>query len=112
MTGGPAAPAVVCRAKEGKTPVEWQADQFSARLLMPAAIVRSTVRSLRGAESVAWEGLAAVRQAGVLDPRLRSFADDVIDEGAFRNVSNEAMCYRLFDLNLVEDAEAARSRLL
>jgi Zn-dependent peptidase ImmA (M78 family) len=110
--GASPAPAVVCRAKDGKVPAEWQADQFAARLLMPAATVRSATRSICGARKPAWEGLDARRKAGILDPQLRSFADDVIAEGGFLNVSNEAMCYRLLDLDLVEDAATTLARLL
>lgn len=106
------APPVVCRAKEGKAPAEWQADQFAARLLMPATAVRTAVRTLCGDGKPAWKGLGEQRKAGILDPRLRSFADDVIAAGHFRNVSNEAMCYRLFDLDLVEDTATAHARLL
>jgi hypothetical protein len=110
--GARPAPAVVCRSKEGKAPAEWQADQFAARLLMPTSNIRSTVRALCGETQLAWEGLDASRKIRVLDPGLRSFADDVIAEGGFLNVSNEAMCYRLLDLDLVVDQARAQQRLL
>src|SRR5512132_2870352 len=84
--------AIVCRAKDRKSPAEWQADQFAARLLMPASHVRDVVQSVSGNIPPVWAGLDASRKAGVLDSRLRSFAGDVIGAGAFSNVSNEAMC--------------------
>jgi hypothetical protein len=103
QTGAKPAAAIVCRARDRKSPAEWQADQFAARLLMPVADVRDSVRKVSGGKPPAWEGLNANRKAGALDPRLRSFARDVIAAGDFSNVSNEAMCYRLFELKLVAD---------
>ncbi len=101
--GAKPAAAIVCRAKNRKSPAEWQADQFAARLLMPASHVRDAVQSVSGNIPAAWAGLDASRKAGILDSRLRSFAGDVIGAGDFSNVSNEAMCYRLLDLKLVSD---------
>ena len=57
------------------------------------------------------DGHCKLREAGVLDPRLRTLADQVKDQGGFSNVSNQAMCYRLLDLKLVEDAKEAAGRL-
>ena len=97
------AAAIVCRAQDRKSPAEWQADQFAARLLMPASHVRAAAQRASGSILASWHGLNASRKAGILDPRLRSFAGDVIGAGDFSNVSNEAMCYRLLDLKLVSD---------
>jgi hypothetical protein len=47
----------------------------------------------------------------VFDPELRDYAAEVIHEGQFTNVSNEAMRYRLVDLNLVRDGQEAQGRL-
>jgi Zn-dependent peptidase ImmA (M78 family) len=104
-------PAVVCRAKERKTPAEWQADQFAARLLMPTAAVRATTLRICNAKPPVWDGPADSRKTGVPDARLRAFAGDVIAEGGFLNVSNEAMCYRLLDLKLVKDKSQATAEL-
>lgn len=109
--GGPPVAAVVCRAKERKAPAEWQADQFAARLLMPATFVNAAVRAISGESTPAWDGIDERRKAGVLDTRLRSFADDVMLQGGFKNVSNEAMCYRLLDLKLVKDRSQAMMEL-
>ena len=110
--GAVAGPAIVCRSNERKAPVEWQADQFAARLLMPAKAVRSTARHLFGDDMPVIEGLGASRKTGALTPSLRSLADDMIAAGNFSNVSNEAMCYRLLELKLVLDAEESRARLI
>jgi len=109
--GATATPAMVCRSREKKAPAEWQVDQFAARLLMPAGAMRSASHGVFGEDRPVIEGLETSRSAGELPSELRSLADDVIVGGGFSNVSNEAMCYRLLDLKLVEDAEASRSRL-
>ena len=105
-------PAIVCRAREKKAPAEWQADQFAARLLMPASDMRAVARALHGDDPPAIDGLEASRRAGQLDAELRALADGVIADGKFTNVSNEAMCYRLLDLKLVVDKAMRQGRLL
>ena len=104
-------PALVCRTQAKKQPAEWQADQFAARILMPADVVRATALAVVNGDIPALDGLDDSRKAGVLDSRLRTLADQVKDEGGFSNVSNQAMCYRLLDLKLVEDAKDAAGRL-
>lgn len=105
-------PAIVCRSRAYKQPAEWQADQFAARLLMPASDVRAVMRVLHGDDAATVRGLEASRKAGELDAQLRGLADGVIGDGKFTNVSNEAMCYRLLDLKLVVDAAHHQPRLL
>ncbi|MBM4183429.1 MAG: hypothetical protein FJ207_04285 [Gemmatimonadetes bacterium] len=91
---------------------EWQADRFAAALLMPAADVRATVRALCGDTLPTWEDVEAKRKARVLDEKLRDLATEVMAKGNFTNVSNEAMRYRLLDLNLVLDASNPQRSLL
>lgn len=105
-------PAIVCRSQASKQPAEWQADQFAARVLMPASDVRAVVRAIHGDGPLALAGLDAGREAKQLVPELRAIADGVMADGKFTNVSNEAMSYRLLDLKLVADANAAQRRLL
>ncbi len=110
--GDQPAPAIVCRAQARKQPAEWQADQFAARLLMPASDMRAVMQNLHGDDlPLALDGLEASRKAGGLDSRLRELAGRVIVEGKFANVSNEAMCYRLLDLKLVADRAHVTARL-
>ena len=104
-------PGLVCRTKTKKQPAEYQADQFAARILMPADAVRTAAMAVCGDDIPAWDGLNDSRKAGSLDSRLRVLADQVKDQGGFTNVSNQAMCYRLLDLKLVEDAKDAAGRL-
>lgn len=110
--GAAATPALVCRTSERRNAAEWQADRFAACLLMSSHTMRATGRRLLGEQAIAAvEGLDQSRCAGQLQQLLRQLADDFIDYGKFTNVSNEAMCYRLLDLGLVEDASTHRQRL-
>ena len=104
-------PAIVCRSGAREQPAEWQANQFAARLLMPASDVCAVMRALHGDDPPGLAGLDAGRKAKQLVPELRAIADGVIAGGKFTNVSNEAMCYRLLDLKLAVDKREAQSRL-
>lgn len=44
----PSEPSVVCRTGSRKPPIEWQADAFSARLLMPAGMVTRAWSEAKG----------------------------------------------------------------
>lgn len=110
--GAKPTPAIVCRATQRKASGEWQADQFAARILMPAKAVRRTVGDLCPEGPPAFDGLEATRKSGGLVPDLRWFAGEVIEAGGFANVSNEAMCYRLLELKLVTDTAPTQSELL
>jgi hypothetical protein len=79
---------------------------------MPAADVRATVRALCGDTLPTWEDVEEKRKARVLDEKLRDLATEVMTKGNFTNVSNEAMRYRLLDLNLVLDASNPQRSLL
>jgi hypothetical protein len=102
---GPAsdAPAFVCRTSEKKAPAEWQADQFAARLLMPSRLVREAFVAQCGTAAIEIEGFSMRRGDVDVLARWREVATTVIDAGKFTNVSNEAMRYRLSDLQLVRD---------
>lgn len=102
--GGSAVPAVVCRNSK-KDRAEHQADGFASRLLMPRGAILDTVKELCGPRPPAWSGLKKHLDARTVDPRLRTFASSVIDQGNFSNVSNEAMRIRLVQLGVVRDAD-------
>lgn len=108
----PEQPAIVCRKQHRKASAEIQADRFAARLLMPAADVRATVAALYGPKLPTWEHVQELRDKGEFDPQLHELATEIIEAGAFHNVSNEAMRYRLLDLKLVVDASAPQLSLL
>lgn len=105
-------PTIVCRTGSKREPAEWQADKFAACLLMPAADVRASVRALYGEVLPMWEGVEARRKAHLLDEQLQDLAGEVIEQGRFFNVSNEAMRYRLLDLRLVVDLSQPQRSLL
>lgn len=107
---GRPSPAVVCRAAGKKEPAEWQADQFAAMLLMPASLLRTSVLSIHDHEQVIIKGLEK-HQGNLADnPELRKAAKGIVEIN-FSNVSIEAMCYRLIDLQLVVDSDPAQAAL-
>jgi len=109
----PEQPAIVCRnGQRGVVRAEIQADRFAARLLMPTADVRASVRALYGDKLPTWEHVEELRRKREFDEKLHGLATEVIEQGAFTNVSNEAMRYRLLDLKLVVDASAPQMSLL
>jgi Zn-dependent peptidase ImmA (M78 family) len=105
-------PAVVCRTGQKKAPAEWQADQFSARLLMPGGLVREAFVSANGGGAVEIDGLETRRADSAVQGRWRDIASAVMLTGRFSNVSNEAMRYRLSDLGLVREPDAMQPSLL
>jgi Zn-dependent peptidase ImmA (M78 family) len=107
----PPSAAIVCRANGPKEPAEWQADQFAAMLLTPANLLRASVLSLTGGSQLAVEGFESYIDRPVQNPFLRKAAKSII-EAAFKNVSIEAMCYRLIDLKLVVDTNPSQAALL
>ncbi len=95
-----------------KPPVEVQADQFAACLLMPARLVRAAVVRAFDGRLPSWEGIEARHVAGEPDERFVEVADQVLSAGQFDNVSNMAMRIRLRDLKLVVDASDPQRSLL
>lgn len=103
-------PDYVCRSSEKKKPVEWQADQFAANLLMPRELVKQAWRDWHGSlEPIALTDLQEVRTKILTAEVLRrggfraddSAADDMVLEHCSRpladkfQVSAEAMRIRL-----------------
>jgi Zn-dependent peptidase ImmA (M78 family) len=95
-----------------KPPVEWQADQFAACLLMPGRLVRTAVHEAFGGRLPSWEGIQARLLSRQPDTTLIDVAAQVIAAGSFDNVSNTAMRIRLLDLKLVVDASDPQRSLL
>lgn len=102
-------PAFLCRSSQ-KPPAETQADKFAAFLLMPSRFVREAFGAVNGSEPFLITDLRArPKDLSVLKP-WGDLAKSVIKQGNFDNVSVEAMRYRLQDLNLVRDREAATAQ--
>lgn len=104
-------PAFICRESERRGEAEWQANQFSSRLLMPTGFVREAVTAAFGSKRPSWPGLRSKANRDEYDPELKRVAAAVIREGHFTNVSNEAMRRRLLELKLVEDAAEVQRNL-
>jgi hypothetical protein len=104
---GPKPPSVVCRTSQSKEPIEWQADFFSACLLMPRAMVLGLWERNRN---------KLMNHPLNLRTRLRATGDAEFDKvlesmtlefvaGAFApifNVSSQAMKIRLEEIKLLE----------
>jgi len=98
--------AIVCRAKNARKPIEWQADYFAACLLMPEEAVKDALFSACGTEALV---LSNVRScfggtAHCIDPCVENWhliADVVREAGGFTNVSSEAMIIRMEELGLL-----------
>lgn len=103
-------PAVVCRSGKKKDPAEWQADQFAAMLLMPRSMMRAAVASIQEHGPLPIEDLEKYAAKAAENQNLRAAARQLINTG-FSNVSIDAMCYRLVDLNLVTDSKPQQGLL-
>lgn len=107
--GFQADPIIVCRIATSKLRGEWQADYFSACLLMPEEEVVKAYQKVFGqAPLMIFNEKSCFGRNHpvdfVFDPALdtiKEIAQKVIHEGKFTNVSKEAMCYRLNDLGLI-----------
>ena len=103
-------PDYVCRSSEKKKPVEWQADQFAANLLMPRDFVKQSWLEWRGStDPIVLTDLGDLRQQILTAEVLRrsgfkagdNAADDMVLEHCSRpladkfEVSPEAMRIRL-----------------
>jgi hypothetical protein len=110
---GTVRPDVVCRSTQKKKPVEWQADQFAANLLMPRKLVFAAWTAFRGGD----DGPVEIREtyppsehkplmhggkpATNAQQRDRAAMEDFCRPLAERfEVSAEAMRIRLETLNL------------
>jgi len=101
-------PAVICRTSRAKSREEWQADYFSACLLMPAGEVRGAYHRAFGSQPLIFHNEKSCfgKHAFFLDPALDSageIAYRVKTAGNFLNVSKEALCYRLEELCLIQN---------
>lgn len=109
--GNSPTPAVVCRSLKKKEPAEWQADQFAAMLLMPASLIRVAVAEIQGTGPIPVENLDSYNGSAADNYMLRQISKQLIEQHGFKNVSIEAMCYRLIDLKCVSDANPKQGAL-
>ena len=108
-------PNILCRKNEGfqgnkKDPQEWQADKFSAYLLMPTVIVKRAFFQVR-------KQPVNLKKKNILEiffprsPKGKAYklATDVIRRGKFENVSKMAMVNRLIGLGLIKQLPFQKS---
>jgi Zn-dependent peptidase ImmA (M78 family) len=82
--------------------MEWQADQFAARLLMPKKLMREAFGALFPAGlALPTELVASDRQLERQD-WMNRVALEMVRKGGFENCSREAMRLRLEALKLVD----------
>jgi len=98
--------AIVCRTKDARLPVEWQADYFASCLLMPEEAVRESFSLVWDREEMVLDNVRSrLGGTGVcVDPCVENWpfiSDAVREAGGFSNVSKEAMIIRLRELGLV-----------
>ncbi len=94
----PSEPSVVCRSGSGKPPIEWQADAFSARLLMPKEMLTR-----------AWAEAKGGRVPALRRERRHNPTGAAVERTArVFGVSTQAMRIRLIDLGLIAGHEGAK----
>lgn len=99
---------ILCRTKDAKSSIEWQADYFASCLLMPNQLLERTFRSLFGDRPLELINVESACSGPIcFDPCVENWpqiADAVRRTGGFSNVSKQAMIIRLQDLGLVVNA--------
>jgi Zn-dependent peptidase ImmA (M78 family) len=104
--------SILCRIKDAKKPIEWQADYFASCLLMPEKTVRDAFHNIYGAGPLILYNLDSSYCGPIcFDPCVANWpriADDVKKAGGFSNVSKQAMIIRLQDLGLIKNETRAR----
>jgi Zn-dependent peptidase ImmA (M78 family) len=98
--------AFVCRAKDAKEPIEWQADYFAACLLMPEKDTREAFHKVCGAKEIVLKNVRSSNGSESLgvEPCVDHWlyiAAATSEAGGFSNVSKQAMVIRLQDLGLL-----------
>jgi len=96
---------IVCRIKNSRHPIEWQADYFAACLLMPEKETINAFRKVCGTEALVVNNVQSSFGSTSLyiDPCIENWpyiAAMVCEAGGF-NVSKQAMIIRLMGLGLL-----------
>jgi len=103
---------ILCRVKDAKAAIEWQADYFASCLLMPEEFVRKAFHANFGSKPLILYNLKSSFCGPIcVDPCVQNWphiADRVRKSGGFSNVSKQAMIIRLQDLKLVKNETRAR----
>ena len=98
---------ILCRQRDARKPLEWQADYFAACLLMPADEITSTFERIYGPNPIILHNTKSAYYGPICyDPSLQTWpliANGVIKEGGFSNVSKQAMIIRMQGLGLIRN---------
>jgi Zn-dependent peptidase ImmA (M78 family) len=105
--------AIVCRLRDAKAPIEWQADYFAACLLMPEKEVREAFNEVCGPQPLVISNVRSAVEKGsrCQEPFVEQWlfiAAAMCEAGGFSNVSKQAMIIRLQDLGLLINETATR----
>ncbi|MHC4457616.1 MAG: ImmA/IrrE family metallo-endopeptidase [Planctomycetota bacterium] len=96
---------ILCRTRDSKRPIEWQADYFASCLLIPEKWVQDAFRKAFGPWPLEVCNVKSNLNGPLyFDPCIKNWqfiADSVREAGGFSNVSKQAMIIRLQDLGLV-----------
>ena len=97
---------IVCRPRDAKAPIEWQADYFAACLLMPEKEIREAFQKVCGPEPFIINNVRGEVEEGSRceEPFVEQWpfiAAAMCEAGGFSNVSKQAMIIRLQDLGLL-----------
>ncbi len=103
----------MCRLRDAKEPIEWQADYFAACLLMPEKEVREAFQKVCGPEPFVINNVRSAVEEGSRceEPFVEQWpfiAAAMCEAGGFSNVSKQAMIIRLQDLGLLINKTATR----
>jgi Zn-dependent peptidase ImmA (M78 family) len=104
-TAGTKNSEIVCRPRNAKEPIEWQADYFASCLLMPAKEIREAFEKVCASEPLVVKNSMSETGGGSgEEPYLEQWpfiAAAMCEAGGFPNVSKHAMIIRLQDLGLL-----------
>ncbi len=112
--GGPRADrtAILCRKKDAKKPIEWQADYFAACMLLPEKWVRSAFEKSVGSQPIKFYNEKSVIDSSIyIEPCVSNWpfiAQAVQNAGGFLNVSKQALIIRLQELGLIINETTAK----
>jgi Zn-dependent peptidase ImmA (M78 family) len=96
---------ILCRSRDSKRPIEWQADYFASCLLMPEKLIQDAFMKAYGPWPLKVCNVKSKLNGPLyFDPCIKNWhciADAVRETGGFSNVSKQAMIIRLQNLGLV-----------
>ncbi len=102
---------IVCRMKDAKKPIEWQADYFASCLLMPKKEMHAAFEKVCGSEPIIVGNSITDEGGNPREPYLEQWpfvAAAMCEAGGFSNVSKHAMVIRLQDIGLLVNMTSKR----